>query len=64
MRPGTKAWSAAIWLLLIVNAPILCIGLLVDNDTVETLGLSLAVVALAANLLHRRALRTQRGVQR
>jgi hypothetical protein len=55
MRPGTRAWDAAIWLLLVVNTPILITGLAVENRAVETAGLTIATVAVVMAFLDRRA---------
>ncbi len=55
MRPGTRAWGKAVWLLLALNAPIILAGLLVDNTPVEVIGLTVAVIAVAAAYLHLRS---------
>lgn len=55
MRPGTRLWMAAIWLLLIVNTPLIVTGLLIDHTAIETAATAIAIVAVAAAVAHRRA---------
>lgn len=60
-RPGSAAWSAAIWLIMLVDVPFLIATFISDNSTVKMIGLVLAVVGIAGVILDNRARRRSRG---
>jgi hypothetical protein len=55
MRPGTRGWRTAVWLLLVANTPLIVTGLLIDSPAVETVATLLAVTAVGGAVAHIRA---------